>query len=138
MIPAALLGQAEPVLVEEKQPRFQITGQSLVIFKQGREGVYSAASGIQGLGGQKRRLHPGKKQWKMYLREHVKASLCDDWRCKEMTDNEGTVLAVQREKKVTVKITHTKSARDGEFCTCLTQFVMADSGLHERIKLCCP
>lgn len=29
-----------------------------------------------------------------------------------MTDNEGTVLAVQREKKVTVKITHTKNARD--------------------------
>lgn len=55
-----------------------------------------------------------------------------------MADNEGTVLAVQREKKVTVKIMHTKNARDGEFCTCLTQFVMADRGLHERIKLCCP
>lgn len=55
-----------------------------------------------------------------------------------MTDNEGTVLAVQREKKVTVKITYTKNARDGEFCTRLTQFIMADRGLHERIKLCCP
>lgn len=55
-----------------------------------------------------------------------------------MTDNEGTVLAIQRGKKVTVKITHTKNARDGEFCACLTQFVMADRGLHERIKLCCP
>lgn len=43
------------------------------------------------------------------------ASLYDDWRCKGMADNEGTVLAVQREKKVTPKITHTKNARDGEF-----------------------
>lgn len=74
----------------------------------------------------------------MYLWEPVKACLCDDWRYKEMTDNEGTVLAVQREKKVTVKITYTKNARDGEFCTRLTQFIMADGGLHERIKLCCP
>ena len=135
---AALLGQAELVLGEEKQPCFPITAQSLVIFKQGKEGVYGAASGIQGLRGQKKSLHPGKKQWIMYLRKPVKASLYDDWRCKEMTDNEGTVLAVQREKKVTVKIMHTKNARDGEFCTCLTQFVMADRGLHERIKLCCP
>lgn len=55
-----------------------------------------------------------------------------------MTDNEATVLAVQRKKKATVKITYTKNARDGEFCACMTQFVMADRRLHERIKLCCP
>lgn len=91
---AALLGQAEPVLVEEKQPCFHITGRSLVIFKQGKEGVYSAASGIRRLRGQKKSLHPGKKQWIMYLQEPAKASLYDDWRCKEMTDNEGTALAV--------------------------------------------
>lgn len=109
-----------------------------MIFKQGEKEVYSAASGIQGLRARKKSLHLGEKQWTMYLQEPVKASLCDDWRCKEMMDNEGAVLAVQREKKVTVKITHTKNARDGEFCACLTQFVMADRGLHERIKLCCP
>lgn len=108
-----------------------------MIFKQGKEGVYSTASGIQGLRGQKKSSHLCENQWMMYLGEPVKASLYD-WRCKEMADNEGTVLAVQREKKVTVKIMHTKNARDGEFCTCLTQFVMADRGLHERIKLCCP
>lgn len=109
-----------------------------MFFKQSKEGAYSAASGIQGLRGQKKSLHPGKRQRIRYLQEPVKASLYDNWRCKEMTDNEGTVLAVQWEKKVTVKITHTKNARDGEFCACLTQFVMADRGLHEKIKLCCP
>lgn len=30
---AALLGQAEPVHVEEEQPCFQVTGQCLLIFK---------------------------------------------------------------------------------------------------------
>lgn len=61
MTTAALLGQAEPVDEEEKQRYFQITGQSLVIFKQGKKRVYKAASGIQGLRGQKKSLHPGKK-----------------------------------------------------------------------------
>lgn len=74
----------------------------------------------------------------VYLWEPIKACLYAEQRCKEMTDNEATVLAVQRKKKVTVKITYTKNARDGEFCACMTQFVMADRRLHERIKLCCP
>lgn len=39
---AALLGQTDPVLFEEKQPCFQITGQSLVIFKQGKGGEPTA------------------------------------------------------------------------------------------------
>lgn len=57
---AALTGQAEPVLVEEKQPCLQITGRSGVIFKQNKGGLYSTVSGLQGLGAQKENLHPDK------------------------------------------------------------------------------